>query len=84
MENTENKQTEKPVNTNNEKENPNIPDKKTNTNSNDNDDNNFLSNDNVDVGIKPDVKSNDVKVQFCSLSFNIVFNCCSKQKDDNE
>ena len=58
--------------------------KTTNTNSNDNDGNNLLSNDKVDVGIKPDVKSNDVKLQMCSLSFNIIFNCCSKQKDSDE
>ena len=54
---------------------------KTNNDSNDNDNNKFLSDAQVDVGIKPDVKSNDVKIQFCSLSFNIVFNCCAKPKD---
>jgi hypothetical protein len=41
----------------------------------DNDDDiNVLSGDNkIDVGIKPDVKSNDVYLQLCSCS--LVFNC---------
>jgi hypothetical protein len=39
-----------------------------------NDDINVLSGDNkIDVGIKPDVKSNDVYLQLCSCS--LVFNC---------
>ena len=39
-----------------------------------NDDVNVLSGDNkVDVGIAPDVKSNDVYLQLCSCS--MVFNC---------
>ncbi len=46
---------------------------------NDNDNNKLLSDAQVDVGIKPDVKSNDVKIQICSCSFNFVFNCCGKQ-----
>lgn len=38
------------------------------------DDINVLSGDNkIDVGIKPDVKSNDVYLQLCSCS--LVFNC---------
>jgi|APCry1669189034_1035192.scaffolds.fasta_scaffold04254_7 hypothetical protein len=38
---------------------------------------NVLSGDNkIDVGIKPDVKSNDVYLQLCSCS--LVFNCFTK------
>jgi hypothetical protein len=48
---------------------------------NDIDNNKLLSDAQVEVGIKPDVKSNDVKIQMCSLSFNVVFNCCAKQID---
>ena len=41
------------------------------------DDVNVLSGDNkVDVDIEPDVKSNDVYLQFCSCS--IIFNCFTK------
>ena len=53
--------------------------KKTEKNSNDNkdDDINILNGDNkIDVGIKPDVKSNDVYLQLCSCS--IVFNCFTR------
>lgn len=48
------------------------------------DDNNILSGDNkVDVGIKPDVKDNNTKVQICSCSFKLVFNCFSKKNSDD-
>ena len=41
------------------------------------DDINVLSGDNkIDVGIKPDVKSNDVYLQLCSCS--LVFNCFTR------
>jgi hypothetical protein len=41
------------------------------------DDINVLSGDNkIDVGIKPDVKSNDVYLQLCSCS--MVFNCFTR------
>jgi hypothetical protein len=41
------------------------------------DDVNVLSGDNkIDVGIKPDVKSNDVYLQLCSCS--MVFNCFTR------
>jgi hypothetical protein len=41
------------------------------------DDVNVLSGDNkIDVGIKPDVKSNDVYLQLCSCS--LVFNCFTR------
>jgi hypothetical protein len=41
------------------------------------DDINILSGDNkIDVGIKPDVKSNDVYLQLCSCS--MVFNCFTR------
>jgi hypothetical protein len=44
---------------------------------NDDDDINVLSGDNkIDVGIKPDVKSNDVYLQLCSCS--MVFNCFTR------
>ena len=44
---------------------------------NDEDDINVLSGDNkIDVGIKPDVKSNDVYLQLCSCS--MVFNCFTR------
>ena len=44
------------------------------TQQNHDDDINVLSGDNkIDVGIKPDVKSNDVYLQLCSCS--LVFNC---------
>lgn len=36
---------------------------------------NALNDNTVDVEIEPDVKSNDVKLSLCSLSF--VFNCFS-------
>jgi hypothetical protein len=43
----------------------------------DDDDINVLSGDNkIDVGIKPDVKSNDVYLQLCSCS--MVFNCFTR------
>jgi hypothetical protein len=43
----------------------------------DDDDVNVLSGDNkIDVGIKPDVKSNDVYLQLCSCS--MVFNCFTR------
>jgi hypothetical protein len=43
-----------------------------------------LNNNKVDVEIEPDVKSNDVKLSLCSLSF--VFNCFSgnNKPDTNE
>jgi len=49
-----------------------------NTDKNDEDDDiNVLSGDNkIDVGIKPDVKSNDVYLQLCSCS--MVFNCFTR------
>lgn len=44
---------------------------------NEDDDINVLSGDNkIDVGIKPDVKSNDVYLQLCSCS--MVFNCFTR------
>jgi hypothetical protein len=44
---------------------------------NDNDNNKILSDAKVDVEIEPDVKSNYVKIQICSLS--IVLNCFNSQ-----
>lgn len=44
------------------------------------DDINLLSGDNdIDVGIKPDVKQNDVKIQICSCSLSIILNCFNKK-----
>ena len=46
-------------------------------NGHEDDDINVLSGDNkIDVGIKPDVKSNDVYLQLCSCS--MVFNCFTR------
>jgi hypothetical protein len=36
----------------------------------------ILSNDNVSVGIRPDIKDNNVRIQICSCS--IVFSCFEK------
>jgi len=53
-----------------------ITDRKGDENDED-DDINVLSGDNkIDVGIKPDVKSNDVYLQLCSCS--MVFNCFTR------
>jgi hypothetical protein len=41
----------------------------------------ILSNDNVSVGIRPDVKDNIVRIQICSCS--VVFSCFEKYKEDN-
>ena len=41
----------------------------------------LLSNDNVSVGIRPDIKDNNVRIQLCSCS--IVFSCFEKYKEDN-
>jgi hypothetical protein len=44
------------------------------------DDINLLNGDNdVNVGITPDVKQNDVKIQLCSCSFSFIFHCFSKK-----
>jgi hypothetical protein len=46
-------------------------------NGHEDDDINVLSGDNkIDVGIKPDVKSNDIYLQLCSCS--MVFNCFTR------
>lgn len=34
----------------------------------------------VDVAIRPDVRSNDVKVQICGLSVSFICNCFSREK----
>ena len=46
----------------------------------------ILSNDKVDVEIEPDVKANkvDVNVQLCSCSLFLMFQCFSKEKEDNK
>jgi hypothetical protein len=55
---------------------PNATNKQENDKQEDNDIN-VLSGDNkIDVGIKPDVKSNDVYLQLCSCS--LVFNCFTR------
>jgi hypothetical protein len=54
-----------------------IIDRNGNDKNDDDDDINVLSGDNkIDVGIKPDVKSNDVYLQLCSCS--MVFNCFTR------
>jgi hypothetical protein len=45
----------------------------TNTNTNSDDDNNLMSANQVDVKIVPDVKSNNIIVQICSLSCACIF-----------
>ena len=63
------------MNENNENKTMIITDR--NGDKNDEDDINVLSGDNkIDVGIKPDVKSNDVYLQLCSCS--MVFNCFTR------
>ena len=42
---------------------------------------NALSDNKVDVEIEPDVKSNNVKINLCSLS--CIFNCFSGNKREN-
>ena len=45
------------------------------------DDINVLSGPNdVDVAIRPDVHSNDVKIQLCGLSLSFICNCFSREK----
>lgn len=67
---------------NESKEPPKIEEQPNYTNNKDenvkqDDDINVLSGDNkIDVGIKPDVKSNDVYLQLCSCS--LVFNCFTR------
>ena len=41
-----------------------------------------LNNNKVDVDIEPDVKSNDVKLSLCSLSF--IFNCFSGNRPETK
>jgi hypothetical protein len=41
-------------------------------------DNNILSNDKINVGIRPDVKDNVVPIQLCSCSLSLIFNCFTK------
>lgn len=56
-----------------------------NNNDNDNknvndDDINLLSGDNdIEVGIKPDVKQNDVKIQIHLCSLSVILNCFNKK-----
>lgn len=45
------------------------------------DDVNILSGPNdVDVAIRPDVRSNDVKIQICGLAVSFICNCFSREK----
>lgn len=49
-------------------------------NDNKDDDVKLLNGDNdIDVGIKPDVKQNDTKIQICSCLLNITFSCFNKK-----
>lgn len=42
----------------------------------------LLSNNEVDVEIEPDVKSNNVNVQMCMLS--LIFNCCVPREKEKK
>ena len=46
----------------------------------------ILSNDNVDVGIDPDVNANkvDVNIQLCSCSITLLFHCFSRKMNKED